>query len=304
MQNRMREYSVSEAVVFYAGGQVMPVQLCSASLEQDGARWASCRLIISADPATGAQLEQLNAFGNAPEQRLEKFEASFSDALPIMFELVLRTDLLPLIPPPAEDALHSDSAIIAILTQRQPLPQLLEESAWRVSQVWQEHRLDPSIGGGVMKIGYRTKWSTPRNEIDRLKRRGPVTKMVVEMLIENSLPVHFNAQTGAFELMLSAGDQSYISLLRPMDDAGVLNVEVELPVDMPADEEGRARCVAELAAINAEITVGAFQLQGDRVWHIHSFRLDGPFYDQSLVMEMIRAGVTLMRHNASRILGG
>ena len=100
MQNRMREYSVSEAVVFYAGGQVMPVQLCSASLEQDGARWASCRLIISADPATGAQLEQLNAFGNAPEQRLEKFEASFSDALPIMFELVLCTDLLPLIPPP------------------------------------------------------------------------------------------------------------------------------------------------------------------------------------------------------------
>ena len=163
-------------------------------------------------------------------------------------------------------------------------------------EVWQEHPVDQSIGGGVIKVGYRTVFSPPRNEIDALKRRGLVTRTIVEALIENGLPVRFEPQAEAFALGLAVGDSEYACQLRPDDAATGLMLTVT------AGGGAREAAHAVIDEINDELAAGAFELADGSLRYVHEIRVDEPLVSDSWVIETLRAGVSVMHHYAPRVL--
>jgi hypothetical protein len=201
----------------------------------------------------------------------------------VQIELALRPERADVLPDAEQD-------LRAWLGQLPAGDALLREDSWNALQVWQEHALDPSIGGGVMKVGYRTVFSAPRNEIDALKRRGPVTRTVVEALIENGLPVHFEGE--AFVLGLGVGDRAFRCLLRPDDAAIALSLTVIA--------DGIAQDAID--EVNGELSAGAFQQAEDGVRYVLELQVDEALVTESWVIETLRAGVSVMHHYAPRLL--
>ncbi len=218
------------------------------------------------------------------ENRLEEVQGGFNPDLPVLIELAPRTQSLP------------DADLRAAVERLVSSQELLREDAWNALQVWQEHPLDPSIGGGVIKVGYRTVFSAPRNEIDALKRRGLVTRTIVEALIENGLPVRFEPQAEAFALGLAVGDSEYACQLRPDDAATGLMLTVT------AGGGAREAAHAVIDEINDELAAGAFELADGSLRYVHEIRVDEPLVSDSWVIETLRAGVSVMHHYAPRVL--
>ena len=269
------------------GGE--PVEVRMTRVRGEGAeRWTSVEAVVETDAGTAARLADREFFHNTPENRLEEVQGGFNADLPVMFELVLRPERLGALPPRDED-------LGAWLAAADGGAELLREDAWNARLVWQEHRLDPSIGGGVIKVGYRTAFSPPRDEIDALKRRGRVTRTVVEALIENGIPVRY--EDDAFKVGLEVGDRAYPCRLRPDDAATSLTLTVS------ADAAPREGADGELEAVNRELPAGAFELADGELRYVHELRVDPALVSEGWVIETLRAGVSVMHHYAPRLLG-
>jgi hypothetical protein len=266
-------------VVFDAAEKPVEVRLASVRGERDG-RWRSLTAIVETDVATAAR----GYFHDTPENRLEEVQGGFNTGLPVLIELALRDERLAALPPADEDLrtwLGSTAA-----------GELWREDAWNAVQVWQEHPLDPSIGGGAIKVGYRTVFSAPRNEIDRLKRRGPVSRTVVEALIESGIPVRF--ADDAFEFGLGVGESAYQCRLRADDAATALSLSLSVQGDAAP---------GAIADVNRELPAGAFAPGEGELRYVSEIRADPALVSPGWVIETLRAAVSIMHHYAPRLLG-
>jgi hypothetical protein len=293
-----QEVSINTPITFLPHRDLGRIEVRKALLEEADGRWSACRLILETDVETARRLEHYGFFHNTPENRLEEVERGFHEDLPVLLELALRPSKLALLPTPSEDV---DQRLIALLAAEPPLAaELFHEDSWNALLVWQEHHLDPSIGGGVIKVGYRTVFSPPRNEIDRLKRRGRVSRTVVEALIENGLPVRFEPERQAFEVGLAVGEHTYTCRIRPHDGTIALSLTVVWSREIPEEAVPRVREL--LGQINDEITLGYFEAGDGRLRYLHHIQVAEALVNQSWVIETLRAGVSMIHHYVPRVL--
>ena len=233
-----KEVDIKSSIIFSAYGDLGRIELKKALLKEDDGRWSAGRFILETDAETMRRLENRGFFHNTPENRLEEVEGGFNNDLPVFLELELCTSKLALLPPPGPDV---DERLKAMLEAARPDSTLFHEDSWNALLIWQEHHLDPSIGGGVIKVGYRTVFSPPSSEVDRLKRRGLVSRTVVEALIENELPVRFEPEHQAFEVGLAVGEHTYTCRIRPDDEAIALSLTVVWPGEIPEEAVRKRR---------------------------------------------------------------
>lgn len=295
-QNVYMEKNLQTIAPFHSDKLSIEAELLVLYLKGDASHWASCHLLLKTDSTTYARLEQNHFFGNFPENRLETLEISFNETLPVFFKIELRQEKLAILPPPKSGRTEDT---LAAFSGKAP-EDLFSEESWYVLQVWQEHPLDPSIGGGNIKVGYRTIWSPPENEIDWLKRRGNVSRTVVEAFIENGLPVHFDREIEAFKLVLTVGTWEYPCYVYPGDPKSTLSVEVEFPFPIP--EKVKPEISALLDQINAEIILGCFELEVQTILYRNSIQIDRVLLNHNFILETLKVGVTMMHHNTPYIL--
>lgn len=253
----------------------------------DGAEPATARLRsvrrdggLAAVVETDAETAGRGLFHDTPENRLDAFELGFDRASRVLIELELRPEWHAALPPAGAD-LGAWAAELPV--------ELLREDAWNAREVWQERPLHESIGGGSIRVGYRTVFAAPRDEIDALKRRGSVTRTVVEALIENGLPVRFEA--GAFEFALAVDDRGYRCRLTVDEEAASLALTVFAD---GVEVSGEAIEVA-----NQQLLTGAFERDGDGLSFVYEIAVDPPMASESWVIETLRAGVSVMHHFAT-----
>lgn len=286
-----KEVDIKSSIIFSAYGDLGRIELKKALLKEDDGRWSAGRFILETDAETMRRLENRGFFHNTPENRLEEVEGGFNNDLPVFLELELCTSKLALLPPPGPDV---DERLKAMLEAARPDSTLFHEDSWNALLIWQEHHLDPSIGGGVIKVGYRTVFSPPSSEVDRLKRRGLVSRTVVEALIENELPVRFEPEHQAFEVGLAVGEHTYTCRIRPDDEAIALSLTVVWPGEIPEEAVPRVREL--LGRFNDEITLGYFEAGDGRLRYLHHIQVAKPLVNESWVIETLRAGVSMIHH--------
>jgi hypothetical protein len=263
-------------VAFAAGDGGEPALLRLKHLHPDDGELAA---IVETDTQTAAR----GLFHDTPENRLEEVEGGFDADLPVLIDLALRPEWRESLPDPQAD-----------IDQWLAGSELLRDDAWNARVVWQEHALPPALGGDAMKVGYCTVFSPPRNEIDRLKRRGPVTRTVVEALIENGLPVRLEAERDSFELGLGVGASEYSCRLEP-DEA---TTGITLTVIASGNPRGRDA----IAEVNHEVPAGLFEADDGALRYVHELRVDPALVSEAWVMQTLRAGVSVMHHYAPRLL--
>lgn len=268
-------------------GRVRTIQ----SDERDGA-WSGFQLVFETDVATLGRIEARGYFHDALDNRLEAVQGGFNPDLPIFLELTLRPSQLNLLPSPGGSLAPWLEALFAF--EASAGSELRGEDAWNATRVWQEHHLDPSIGDGVIMVGYRTVFSPPRDETDRLRRRGLVSRTIVEALIENGLPVRFELGPEAFELGFTVGEETYTCQIHPDDAAVALSLAVSYSDEIP--DAARARVDEAIARANDEVPVGAFELRDGRVRYVHQIQVDRSLVSPSWVIEAVRAGISVAHH--------
>ncbi len=247
-------------------GEPVPVILTRVR----GTTWSDFVAVVQTDAASAAR----GCFHDTPENRLEELEGGFNAAMPVWIELAPRPDLVAALPDlsrTSAEQLISDG-------------ELAREDAWNALQVWQEHPL----AGTVIKAGYRTVFSAPANDIDALKRRGRVTRTVVDALIENRLPVHFDQRAQAFRVGFTVGERTYTCHLEPDDEATALSLTVEGP---PVGD-------AQVDAINRGLLSGAVEIVDGHLRYSLDVRADPSLVNESWVIETLRAGVSVTHHAA------
>ncbi len=232
--------------------------------------------LIETDAATVAR----DLFHDSAETRLETLEGGFDAELPVLIELELRPEWRGSLPGSDQD-----------LERWLAGSELLREDAWNARQVWQERPVAPGLGGGAMKVGYRTVFSAPRNEIDALKRRGPVTRTVVEAFIENGLPVRFEPEPEAFEVGLGVGDRAYVCRVRPDEAAAGLALTVLAPW-AATDPDAIERA-------NRELPIGRFEAGPDGLRYVQEIRVAPALVSEAWVIQTLRAGVSVMHNFAA-----
>ncbi|MGH2461559.1 MAG: hypothetical protein ACRDIY_22110 [Chloroflexota bacterium] len=300
-----REFVVDFPIAFVPGADAAPndrealqLRLKQARGEDHDGRWSSFGVVAETDVATAERIGERGFFHDTPENRLEAVEGGFNADLPVLLDLALLPTKLERLPSPEADLPAWLSGALGATDAASP--DLWREDSWNATFVWQEHHLDPSIGGGVIKVGYRTVFSPPRNEIDRLKRRGLVSRTIVEALIENGLPVRFESDLEAFELGFAVGEQTYTCQVRPDDTATALSLTVIWSREIP--DAARARLADVIAQIDDEVPVGGFEAVDDGVRYVHDIQVDQSLVSQSWVIETLRAGISVLHHYRPRLI--
>jgi hypothetical protein len=232
-----------------------------------GTTWGECVAVVQTDATSAAR----GCFHDTPENRLEELEGGFNAAMPVWIELAPRPELVAALPD------LSRASAERLVSEGQ----LAREDAWNALQVWQEHPL----AGTVIKAGYRTVFSAPANDIDALRRRGRVTRTVVDALIENGLAVHFDQRAQAFQIGFAVGESTYTCHLGADDEATALSLTVDGP---PVD--------AAVAAINRELRSGTVEVVDGHLRYTLNVRADPSLVTESWVIETLRAGVSVAHH--------
>lgn len=297
-EEERQEQPIDLEITVHGADQAVAARACRLALGRVGDRWVSCQLQLRiAGPAWEDSRDQ-HFFGDSQENRLGGEDLEFDRSLPLWFELALRPDFLTLFPPPAEDGLAG--VVNALSRPSGAQDPLFDQDTWRATQVWQEHPLDPSIGGGVLKVGYRTTWSPVRDTVDMLKRRGVLSRALVEAFIEYGLPVHFDADADALIVTMRAGERTYPCTVRADDAAIALEVTVALNGTVP--KEAGSAVHAVLARINEDLPLGRFVLDAGTLRYEARIQTSEPLVNQGLVIESLRAAVSLMHQYAPDFL--
>lgn len=298
MSDGLREYPLITNLDFRSGAESVRFTTLKLYLKSEGAEWSACHLILKTDLDTWKKAEQKDVFNNSIENRLITKEVKFNAEKPLLVEIALRPEKLGLLPSPADEMGEKVMAFLSTLPDNSP--ELMTENSWLALEVWQEHQLDPSIGGRIIKNGYRTVWSPPKNQIEKIKRLGPVSKTIVEAFIENNLPVRYNEATETFELKLAAGSQEYACFVKGDNQEIALSIGLVLEPEVPAGTE--ARVLDYLDEANRELAMGQFVLDNQQVWYRNTLQVSPELLNYTFVIETLLMSVTIMQHNAPDIL--
>lgn len=250
--------------------------------------WTSLKIILKTDVETNRILEQHTFFNNKAENRLDEVEGGFNTSLPVFMELELDADNFHLLPDTSVD-------LTDYFDNLPTEAELLQENKWNLLSAWQAHQLDPSIGGGILKVGYQTCFTKPQNKIDALKRKGMVSKAVVTALIENQFPVHFNDDVQSFETTLMLENKTYTAIIKPDDNNVSLTINLLSEQKIKASDRVFALQVVEKA--NKEITIGELTLnENSQFCYFHYMKVSKEMINHQWVTEMLLAGLSLIHH--------
>lgn len=298
MSQDMQEYILQNELTFYSPHLSIGLQAGQLLVQKKENRWLGWQLVLETDYAGWEKLTRYKFFGDSPENRLTEGEIEFRENKPVLLKIALRPELYELLPPASGtyDTMLPTAFSQAIASRAD----LLNEAGWYLHQAWQEIKLDPSIGGGALLVGYRTVWSPPRNEIDKLKRQGSISKAIVEAFIENSLPVRYNAANAAFELTLVVDSRDYLLYLYPKNADDSLLLNVFLPVEVP---ENSAEVEEQLDQLNRLATVGYFEVENQKFCYKSTLTVSPELLSDNFITEMLHATLAIV-HQATNQANG
>lgn len=288
-QQMIEKVKINKAITFTTTLNVGDIYIEEAVFEVEDNQWKNFKLILKTDFETNQVLEQQMFFNNKIENRLDKVEGGFNASLPVFMEIELGAVNMHLLP-------NASTDLVGYFANILPNAGLLQENVWNLLMAWQEHPLDPSIGGGVLKVGYQTVFTKPQNKIDSLKRKGIVSKAVVTALIENQFPVHFNENKHGFELKLMLEGKVYNTLIKP-DDAEIALTIVLLYEDVIQDSD-KVSVLELIEKANKEITIGELLLNTENQFsYFHYMSISEDMVNHKWVTEMLLAGLSLIHHH-------
>ncbi len=287
-KNLPKMVKINKAINFITNIQLGHIYLEEVVAEVNNEHWTSFKMVLKTDVETHQILEQETFFNNKVENRLDQVEGGFNADLPVFMELELDTDNFHLLPKTGTNLAHYFDDLSAEAG-------LLQENSWNLLTAWQAHQLDPSIGGGVLKVGYQTVFTQPQNKVDALKRRGIVSKAIVTALIESQFPVHFNEEVQGFETKLMLENEIYTAFIKP-NDADIA-IEINILTDNPINDPADTAVLELIEKANQEITVGEFALNNNNQLHyFHYMKVSEEMVHPKWVTEMLLAGLSLMHH--------
>ncbi|WP_264789334.1 hypothetical protein [Aureispira anguillae] len=284
----IKNVKINKEIKFTTALKLGKIHLEEAIFEVVDNQWTSFKIILKTDVETNQILEEQTFFNNNVENRLDEVEGGFNTSLPVFMELTLDADNFHLLP-------ETSVNLVDYFDNLSTGAGLLQENSWNLLMAWQAHQLDPSIGGGTLKVGYQTSFTKPKNKIDALKRKGIVSKAVVTALIENQFPVHFNDDTQGFETKLMLENKVYATLIKPNDDAVALTIILLYEDEVKVSDKASVLQLVEKA--NEEITIGEFALNHKNQFsYFHHMRVSEEMVNAKWVTEMLLAGLSLMHH--------
>ena len=208
-------------------------------------------------------------FHDTPDQRLGEVEGGFDAALPVLIELELRPEFSAALP---ERDLETLAGAARTRCARTPGTRARSGRSTPCPRRWAAAR---------SRSATARVFSAPRNEIDALRRRGPVSRTIVGAFVENGLPVRF--EDDAFVAGLGVAGREYTCRVRPLDDIAGLELTV-IARGLHADPGRIAR----------ELPAGRFEAGEDGTRYIHEIRVAPDLVSEAWVIETLRAGVSVL----------
>lgn len=283
------EITLDQKTTWHLGGKAHVLHLLRLVAQINDGNWSAVSVVLECDPVIAARGEELSWFHNRLESRLDWQNRPFLEDLPVRMEIALRPEYYPRLPYPSSDAVQHLTDLFVI--EPPPSPELFDDAAWNAIQLWQEYPVDPSIGGGTMRVGYRTAFSAFTDEVDRLRRRGPVSRIIVDALIESGIPISWIEEDSVFTVTLYAEDRGYLCRIRPNESSYGITVSVEWIEQL--SDAGVSKLSSHIAVADTDLVFGSLTLVDGRI-RLDNLTLLGPSITEETIIETLRAAVSAL----------
>lgn len=248
-------FSVDQPIAFHPPLEPGLIILEQISAEKTKEGWVDLTLDLHTDYATYTRLEHNQAFNNLPENRLESMGSPFQDTLPVHIRVALKKNSHYLLPDTQTD-------LTSHFTNLAAEAPLLQEKRWEVLSVFQQQELPEEEGGNVVvQSGYRTHSTQLSDTAEALKKRGPISRAVVEAFQEQNFPVYYSETKQAFEVDVTLEDNNYKLLLAPHDVHFTLSLTIYH--QQPLSTQHLTAASEALKSINAELALGDFSINNN-----------------------------------------
>lgn len=282
--------TINTPIAFRSEFAIGEIQLEEVMIQRTNNQWNSFNMKLTMDHSTHERLEGADFFHNKPENRLDTVEEGLNPDLNVYWEIALDSTHFHLLPP-------SDSNLKSYFRNLSKDDPLLQENLWKALFIWTEIALDPSIGG-VIKVGYKTKFSIPTNPIEALQRQGIVSKVIVTALIESKFPVSFDEISQSFKMNLKMENSMYRASIKPDNENIGLTVRLTHPTKVLPQNEVQA--IELTQEINKEINLGEFSIEERQFKYTHRMLVPKELATFQWVSETLLAGVSLIHHYSPR----
>ncbi|ABW25857.1 hypothetical protein [Acaryochloris marina] len=283
------EITLDQKTTWHLGGEAHVLHLLRLVAQINDENWSAVSVVLECAPVIAARGEELSWFHNRLESRLDWQNRPFLEDLPVRMEIALRPEYYPRLPCPSSDAVQRLTDLFVI--EPPPSPELFDDAVWNAIQLWQEYPIDPSIGGGTMRVGYRTAFSMFTDEVDRLRRRGPVSRIIVDALIESGIPISWIEEDPVFTVTLYAEDRGYLCRIRPNESSSGITVSVEWIEQL--SDAGVAKLSSHIAVADTDLVFGSLTLVDGRI-RLDNLTLLGPSITEETIIETLRAAVSAL----------
>ncbi|PRC93458.1 YbjN domain-containing protein [Solimicrobium silvestre] len=284
--------TIDSSIFFHSKSLIANFHLCELTYQQAEGKHNGISLKLRADHASYEKIETAAFFNNALENRLDIVEGGFNPDLNVFINIDLRQEHVHLLPTDQCDLTH----YFQHMSKDDPL---LQENFWNATFVWTEIHLSPTIGGGVIKVGYKTRFSTPANRIDLIKRQGSVSKAITTALIENNFPVYFDDASQCFALILKMEDAHYHTTITPDNQHSAMSIQLAYTIDIPPHKETQA--IDLLSDINKEIIFGEFFIEKQKLTYCHAIQVAEELISDQWVSGALLASGSVMHHYAKKL---
>lgn len=283
------EITLDQKTTWHLGGEAHVLHLLRLVAQINDENWSAVSVVLECDPVIAARGEELSWFHNRLESRLDWQNRPFLEDLPVRMEIALRPEYYPRLPCPSSDAVQRLTDLFVI--EPPPSPELFDDTVWNAIQLWQEYPIDPSIGGGTMRVGYRTAFSMFTDEVDRLRRRGPVSRIIVDALIESGIPISWIEEDSVFTVTLYAEDRGYLCRIRPNESSYGITVSVEWIEQL--SDAGVSKLSSHIAVADTDLVFGSLTLVDGRI-RLDNLTILGPSITEETIIETLRASVSAL----------
>ncbi len=286
-------FSVDQTIAFHPPLERGLIVLEQISAEKTKNGWVEVTLDLHTDYATYTRLEKAQSFNNLPENRLESMDSPFTDTLPVHITVALKENCYYLLPDTQTDLAH----YFMHLENEAPL---LQESRWNVLSVLQQQELlEPSGNNILVQSGYRTRSTQPSDEAEALKKRGPISRAVIEAFQEQDFPVYYSDTKQAFEVDITLKKQQYKLLLAPHDIHFTLSLTIYN--DKALETEHLTAASQALRGINAELPLGDFSINNNHFTFFQFMKVPRAYLHRDWVNETMAVALELCQKYYSRI---